>query len=38
VYVSRKYLALKVRTFRDFLVERLSDAPEYRSLAIAAER
>jgi DNA-binding transcriptional LysR family regulator len=38
VYVSRKYLALKVRTFRDFLVERLSDAPEYRPVAIAAQR
>jgi DNA-binding transcriptional LysR family regulator len=36
VYVSRKYLPLKIRTFRDFLVERISQTPEPRPLAVAA--
>jgi DNA-binding transcriptional LysR family regulator len=36
VYVSRKYLPLKIRTFRDFIVERISQTPEPRPLALAA--
>ena len=35
VYVSRKYLPLKLLTFRDFLVERISQRPEPRPLALA---
>ena len=35
VYVSRKYLPLKILTFRDFLVERISQTPEPRPLALA---
>jgi DNA-binding transcriptional LysR family regulator len=37
VYVSRKYLPLKIRTFRDFFIERISQTPEPRPLAVAAE-
>jgi DNA-binding transcriptional LysR family regulator len=36
VYVSRKYLPLKIRTFRDFILESISQVPEPRPLAIAA--
>lgn len=36
VYVSRKYLPLKIRTFRDFLLESIAQVPEPRLLAIAA--
>jgi len=36
LYVSRKYLPLKIRTFRDFLVERIAQVPEFRPLAVAA--
>jgi DNA-binding transcriptional LysR family regulator len=35
VYVSRKYLPLKLLTFRDFLIERISQRPEPRPLALA---
>jgi DNA-binding transcriptional LysR family regulator len=35
VYVSRKYLPLKLLTFRDFLVERIAQKPEPRPLALA---
>jgi DNA-binding transcriptional LysR family regulator len=35
VYVSRKYLPLKLLTFRDFLVERISQTPEPQPLALA---
>ena len=35
LYVSRKYLPLKLLTFRDFLVERISQTPEPRPLALA---
>jgi DNA-binding transcriptional LysR family regulator len=35
VYVSRKYLPLKIVTFRDFLVERISQTPEPQPLPIA---
>jgi DNA-binding transcriptional LysR family regulator len=38
VYVSRKYLPLKIRTFRDFLAERISQTPEPRPGALAAPR
>ena len=34
VYVSRKYLPLKIVTFRDFLVERISQTPEPQPLAL----
>lgn len=37
VYVSRKYLPLKIRTFRDFLIERISQVPEPQPLAVAAQ-
>jgi hypothetical protein len=37
VYVSRKYLPLKIRTLRDFFIERISQTPEPRPLAVAAE-
>jgi DNA-binding transcriptional LysR family regulator len=37
VYVSRKYLPLKIRTFRDFFIERISQTPEPRPVAIAVE-
>jgi len=37
VYVSRKYLPLKIRTFRDFLVERIASVPEPQPLARAVE-
>ena len=37
VYVSRKYLPLKIRTFRDFLIERIPQLPEPRPVAITAE-
>jgi DNA-binding transcriptional LysR family regulator len=37
VYVSRKYLPLKIRTFRDFFIERVSQTPEPRPLALAAK-
>ena len=36
VYVSRKYLPLKIATFRDFLAERIVQTPEPRPLPIAA--
>jgi DNA-binding transcriptional LysR family regulator len=35
VYVSRKYLPLKLLTFRDFFAERISQTPEPRPLALA---
>jgi DNA-binding transcriptional LysR family regulator len=35
VYVSRKYLPPKIVTFRDFMVERISQTPEPRPLPIA---
>jgi DNA-binding transcriptional LysR family regulator len=38
VYVSRKYLPLKLLTFRDFLVERISQTPEPRPLALAVHQ
>jgi DNA-binding transcriptional LysR family regulator len=38
VYVSRKYLPLKLLTFRDFLVERISQTPEPHPLALAVHR
>jgi DNA-binding transcriptional LysR family regulator len=40
VYVSRKYLPLKIRTFLDFMAEAISQAaePEPRPLAILAHR
>ena len=37
VYVSRKYLPLKLVTFRDLLVERISQTPEPRPLAFAVQ-
>jgi len=36
LYVGRKYLPLKIRTFRDFLVERIVQLPEFRPRAVAA--
>jgi DNA-binding transcriptional LysR family regulator len=36
VYVSRKYLPLKIRTFRDFMVEAISKVPEPQPLALIA--
>jgi len=36
LYVSRKYLPLKLLTFRDFLVERISQTPQPRPLALSA--
>jgi DNA-binding transcriptional LysR family regulator len=36
VYVSRKYLPLKIVTFRDLLIERISQTPEPRPLALVA--
>lgn len=38
LYVSRKYLPLKLLTFRDFLVERISQTPEPRPLALAVHQ
>jgi DNA-binding transcriptional LysR family regulator len=38
VYVSRKYLPLKLLTFRDFLIERISQTPEPRPLAFAVHQ
>ena len=38
VYVSRKYLPLKILTFRDLLVERISQTPEPRPIALADSR
>jgi DNA-binding transcriptional LysR family regulator len=38
VYVSRKYLPLKLVTFRDFLVERISQTPEPQPLALAVHQ
>jgi DNA-binding transcriptional LysR family regulator len=38
VYVSRKYLPLKLLTFRDFLVERISQTPEPRPLVLAVHQ
>jgi DNA-binding transcriptional LysR family regulator len=38
VYVSRKYLPLKLLTFRDFLVERISQTPEPQPLALAVHQ
>jgi DNA-binding transcriptional LysR family regulator len=38
VYVSRKYLPLKLLTFRDFLVERISQTPEPRPLALVVNQ
>jgi hypothetical protein len=35
VYVSRKYLPLKIVTFRDFMVERISQTREPGPLPIA---
>jgi DNA-binding transcriptional LysR family regulator len=35
VYVSRKYLPLKLLIFRDFLVERISQTPEPQPLDLA---
>ena len=35
VYVSRKYLPLKLVAFRDLLIERISQTPEPRPLALA---
>ena len=35
VYVSRRYLPLKIRTFRDFMVEEISKVPEPQPLAHA---
>jgi DNA-binding transcriptional LysR family regulator len=35
VYVSRRYLPLKIRTFRDFFVERVSQTPEPQPRAVA---
>ncbi|MFZ1905781.1 MAG: LysR family transcriptional regulator [Steroidobacteraceae bacterium] len=37
VYVSRKYLPLKIRTFRDFMVEATRQAPDLQPLALAAQ-
>ena len=38
VYISRKYLPLKLLTFRDFLIERISQTPEPRPLALAVHQ
>jgi hypothetical protein len=38
VYVSRKYLPLKLLTFRDFLTERIAQTPEPRPLALAVSQ
>ena len=38
VYVSRKYLPLKIATFRDFLIERISQTPEPHPLALAVQQ
>jgi DNA-binding transcriptional LysR family regulator len=38
VYMSRKYPPLKLLTFRDFLVERISQTPEPRPLALAVHQ
>jgi DNA-binding transcriptional LysR family regulator len=38
LYVSRKYLPLKLLTFRDFLAERISQTPEPRPLALAVHQ
>jgi DNA-binding transcriptional LysR family regulator len=38
VYVSRKYLPLKLVTFRDLLVERISQTPEPQPLAFAVHQ
>jgi DNA-binding transcriptional LysR family regulator len=38
VYVSRKYLSLKLLTFRDFLVERISQTPEPQPLVLAVHQ
>lgn len=38
VYVSRKYLPLKIVTFRDFLIERISQTPEPRPLALVVHQ
>ena len=36
VYISRKYLPLKIRTFRDLMLERISQVPEPRPLVAAS--
>jgi DNA-binding transcriptional LysR family regulator len=36
VYVSRKYLPLKIRTFRDLVIERISQTPEPRPLSLTS--
>jgi DNA-binding transcriptional LysR family regulator len=38
VYVSRKYLPLKLVTFRDFLVERISQTPEPQPFALVVHQ
>jgi DNA-binding transcriptional LysR family regulator len=38
VYVSRKYLPLKIRTFRDFMVEATRQPPDLQPLALAAHQ
>jgi DNA-binding transcriptional LysR family regulator len=38
VYVSRKYLPLKLLTFRDLLIERISQTPEPRPLALVVHQ
>jgi DNA-binding transcriptional LysR family regulator len=38
LYVSRKYLPLKIRTFRDFLVESIRSVPELQPVAVAVHQ
>jgi len=38
VYVSRKYLPLKIRTFRDLMIERIRETPEPQALPLAASQ
>jgi len=35
VYVNRRYVPLKIRAFRDFIVERISAAPEPKPLPLS---
>ena len=38
VYVSRKYLPPKIVTFRDFMIERISQTPDTRPLALVVHQ
>jgi DNA-binding transcriptional LysR family regulator len=35
VYVNRRYVPLKIRAFRDFIVERIANVPEPKPLPLA---